>query len=300
MQQRCRRSSRRQRDESMRIPLRLKVSTTESHLYAIKDGSDCTPDSENSKKSETTRRTIPATAVPTERVLWCHGRVSPKLLRLFKRSRCLIRTVPQFLKTHLALRSCSARGCQNEGVVPELVVVANVDKYDSFLSTLHGTSSSSWTEAQESDKLAVINRVVGLLRNGSLLIDDIEDDSQLRRRIPVAAAAHKIYGVPQTINTANYVYFSAYQELAALRLTVWRCVPISSSSSDSGLGDDSPAAEKADFPDPIIPDYDLDIVVTGTTWAGLERGTNADDVTRLLDPAGELPVWLGPETVLQF
>jgi len=29
--------------------------------------------------------------------------------------------------------------------------------------------------------------------------------------------AHKIYGVPQTINTANYVYFLAYKELFALR-----------------------------------------------------------------------------------
>ncbi|KAG1851453.1 hypothetical protein DFJ58DRAFT_728905 [Suillus subalutaceus] len=80
--------------------------------------------------------------------------------------------------------------------------------------------------------------------------------------VSLAAAAHKAYGVPQTINTANYVYFLAYQELAALRPTVWRCVPISSSSSDSRLGDDGPAAEKADFPEPIIPDYDLDIVVT--------------------------------------
>jgi geranylgeranyl diphosphate synthase type 3 len=29
--------------------------------------------------------------------------------------------------------------------------------------------------------------------------------------------AHKIYGIPQTINTANYVYFLAFQELFALR-----------------------------------------------------------------------------------
>ncbi len=29
--------------------------------------------------------------------------------------------------------------------------------------------------------------------------------------------AHKIYGVPQTSNTANYVYFLAYKELFALR-----------------------------------------------------------------------------------
>lgn len=45
-------------------------------------------------------------------------------------------------------------------------------------------------------------------------MDDVEDDSQLRRGIPVA---HKIYGIPQTINTANYVYFLAYQELFKLR-----------------------------------------------------------------------------------
>lgn len=30
-------------------------------------------------------------------------------------------------------------------------------------------------------------------------------------------ASHKIYGIPQTINSANYVYFLAYQELFALR-----------------------------------------------------------------------------------
>lgn len=29
--------------------------------------------------------------------------------------------------------------------------------------------------------------------------------------------AHKIFGVPQTINCANYVYFLAYKELVNLR-----------------------------------------------------------------------------------
>lgn len=186
--------------------------------------------------------------------------------------------------------------------------MATVDKYDNFLSTLQGTSSTSWSEAQESsllepynyitanpgkeirgkliesfnywlnvpkDKLAVINRVVGLLHNGSLLIDDIEDDSQLRRGIPVA---HKIYGVPQTINTANYVYFLAYQELAALRPAVRRRAPISSSSSDSGLGEDSPA-EKTDVPDRLIPNCDLDLVVTGELMS-LHRGQGMDILWR--------------------
>ncbi|KAF8902614.1 isoprenoid synthase domain-containing protein [Gymnopilus junonius] len=65
-----------------------------------------------------------------------------------------------------------------------------------------------------SDKLRLIAKVVNMLHAASLMVDDIEDDSQLRRGNPVA---HKIYGVPQTINTANYVYFLAYQELFALR-----------------------------------------------------------------------------------
>lgn len=41
-------------------------------------------------------------------------------------------------------------------------------------------------------------------------IDDIEDGSLLRRGLPVA---HKIYGIPLTINCANYVYFLVMKEV---------------------------------------------------------------------------------------
>lgn len=58
------------------------------------------------------------------------------------------------------------------------------------------------------DKVSTIKQIVGELHNASLLIDDIEDNSQLRRGIPVA---HSIFGVPTTINTANYVYFLALE-----------------------------------------------------------------------------------------
>ncbi|KAJ6466956.1 isoprenoid synthase domain-containing protein [Mycena sanguinolenta] len=71
---------------------------------------------------------------------------------------------------------------------------------------------NSWLNVPEA-KLKVIAKVVSMLHNASLMIDDIEDDSQLRRGAPVA---HKIYGIPQTINTANYVYFLAFQELRSL------------------------------------------------------------------------------------
>ena len=44
-------------------------------------------------------------------------------------------------------------------------------------------------------------------------VDDVEDNSLLRRGIPVA---HNIFGTAQTVNSANYVYFVALQELFKL------------------------------------------------------------------------------------
>ncbi|KAL5291011.1 GGPS1 family protein [Megaselia abdita] len=52
-----------------------------------------------------------------------------------------------------------------------------------------------------------------MLHNSSLLIDDIEDNSILRRGIPVA---HSIYGVASTINAANYVLFLALDKVQLL------------------------------------------------------------------------------------
>ncbi|KAL9540051.1 hypothetical protein MBANPS3_009907 [Mucor bainieri] len=65
------------------------------------------------------------------------------------------------------------------------------------------------------DILSVINKIIGMLHNASLMIDDVQDDSDLRRGVPVA---HHIYGVPQTINTANYVIFLALQEVMKLNV----------------------------------------------------------------------------------
>jgi geranylgeranyl diphosphate synthase type 3 len=64
------------------------------------------------------------------------------------------------------------------------------------------------------DKLSVIEDLVEMLHNASLLIDDIQDNSKLRRGVPVA---HNIYGIPLTINAANYIYFLAMQKALALQ-----------------------------------------------------------------------------------
>jgi len=69
-----------------------------------------------------------------------------------------------------------------------------------------------WLQIPDS-KNSLIGEVVEMLHNASLMIDDIEDNSILRRGIPVA---HKIYGVPHTINSANYVYFLGLQKALEL------------------------------------------------------------------------------------
>ncbi|KAI0667097.1 terpenoid synthase [Trametes maxima] len=102
-----------------------------------------------------------------------------------------------------------------------------------------------------SDKLAVISKVVSMLHTASLLVDDIEDDAQLRRGVPVA---HKIYGIPQTINSANYVYFLAYQELFTLR----------SGTGTADAGEGYPAKR-------LVPFNELDRIVTAELLS-LHRG----------------------------
>lgn len=66
-----------------------------------------------------------------------------------------------------------------------------------------------WFQVDESTSvLAEIKEIIALLHNASLLIDDIEDNSHLRRGVPVA---HSIFGIAPVINTANYVYFLALE-----------------------------------------------------------------------------------------
>ncbi|KAK0983194.1 geranylgeranyl pyrophosphate synthetase [Friedmanniomyces endolithicus] len=75
------------------------------------------------------------------------------------------------------------------------------------------TAFNAWLRVPE-PSLAIITKVVGMLHTASLLIDDVEDSSVLRRGVPVA---HKIFGAAQTINCANYMYFCALKELAGLK-----------------------------------------------------------------------------------
>ncbi|KAF7278114.1 geranylgeranyl pyrophosphate synthase quemao isoform X1 [Rhynchophorus ferrugineus] len=69
-----------------------------------------------------------------------------------------------------------------------------------------------WFKIPE-EKLTLITDIVQILHNSSLLLDDIQDNSILRRGIPVA---HSIYGVASTINAANYASFIAFERVQKL------------------------------------------------------------------------------------
>lgn len=69
-----------------------------------------------------------------------------------------------------------------------------------------------WLEVPE-EGLDIVLHAIKMLHTASLLIDDVEDESELRRG---QQAAHLKFGPASTINAANYIYFSA---MALIRKT---------------------------------------------------------------------------------
>ena len=57
--------------------------------------------------------------------------------------------------------------------------------------------------------------LVEILHAGSLVIDDIEDDSKTRRG---GKCLHRVYGVPKTLNAGNFMYFLAVRQIEELAL----------------------------------------------------------------------------------
>jgi len=62
--------------------------------------------------------------------------------------------------------------------------------------------------------LCGVKSIIADLHTASLLVDDIEDNSKLRRGQPVA---HSVFGIAQTLNCANYVYFLALERVHRLQ-----------------------------------------------------------------------------------
>jgi len=80
------------------------------------------------------------------------------------------------------------------------------------IRTLLINAFNHWLKVPD-DKLEVVKEVTKLLHNASLLVDDIQDNSKLRRGNPVA---HAVFGVATTINSANYIYFHCLEKVLSL------------------------------------------------------------------------------------
>ncbi|KAK6344729.1 hypothetical protein TWF718_006687 [Orbilia javanica] len=59
----------------------------------------------------------------------------------------------------------------------------------------------------------IIKNIISMLHTSSLMIDDIEDRSDLRRGEP---SAHMVFGIPQAINSANYLFVKCIFEAQKL------------------------------------------------------------------------------------
>lgn len=62
-------------------------------------------------------------------------------------------------------------------------------------------------------KIDRIEKIISNIHTASLLLDDVEDNSPLRRGKP---AAYRIYGSAQTINSTNYLYVMAVEGVLEL------------------------------------------------------------------------------------
>ncbi|KAJ3820037.1 farnesyltranstransferase [Lentinula raphanica] len=74
----------------------------------------------------------------------------------------------------------------------------------------------------EPTQLEIIVRIAQALQNDSLLFDDIEDGSELRRGQPVA---NSVFGIPQTVNAASYIVIKVYKDALELRAIMKNIVP---------------------------------------------------------------------------
>ncbi|KAM7536348.1 hypothetical protein Aperf_G00000084062 [Anoplocephala perfoliata] len=71
----------------------------------------------------------------------------------------------------------------------------------------------NWWLNVDQEKLDLISDIIDILHNASLILDDIEDDSDKRRGKP---AAHLIFGIQLSINAAIYACFIALQKAIQL------------------------------------------------------------------------------------
>lgn len=71
-------------------------------------------------------------------------------------------------------------------------------------------------EGESAAALELAAEAIEALHTGSLIVDDIEDQSEWRRGAPTL---HLRYGMPTALNAGNWLYFFAFQKLKSISFT---------------------------------------------------------------------------------
>ncbi len=124
-------------------------------------------------------------------------------------------TVRVFLCSIFSIHYCWLR-------LPELTPECQqtLDEPSRYLDSLPGKgirdkvidALNIWYKVSPEDT-AVIKKIINLLHGASLMLDDIQDSSELRRGKP---ATHMVFGSMQTINSAGYRFLVALNEVRKL------------------------------------------------------------------------------------
>lgn len=78
-----------------------------------------------------------------------------------------------------------------------------------------GLFSSAHPDAEAERALRMCGEAIEALHTGSLIVDDIEDQSEWRRGAPTL---HLRYGLPTALNAGNWLYFYAFERLRQVEL----------------------------------------------------------------------------------
>jgi hypothetical protein len=112
----------------------------------------------------------------------------------------------------MATTSGDANSMKGNDLLEPFNYIASSQKEGDTLQSLLVEAFNAWMQVPH-DKLEHIKKIVFMLHNASLLVDDIEDGSKMRQGAPVA---HNIYGLPSTLNCANLIYFMALEHCLKL------------------------------------------------------------------------------------
>jgi geranylgeranyl pyrophosphate synthase len=135
---------------------------------------------------------------------------------------------------------------------------------------------------------AVLPMIVEIIHAGSLIIDDVEDDSNLRRGGP---CLHRLYGLPIAVNVGNWMYFWALDLIDQLELPAARAAELRRALTHGMFRCHFGQALDLSRPVGRIPQGEMPAVVAATT--DLKTGA----LMELAAQAGAIGAGAAPEIV---